>query len=144
MSIKEFTRFGYSYCHNQTVGTSYNSTGFALTADTSNSPSSLSFPAHCYIESIGLEASGVAAGENITIYLARDSAGAVPITTASLAGATQAPTIRTGTVGGYVYSVDKDFHFDSSVSNSTNGTLYLYAKTATGSVTVNIRINWRA
>ena len=75
MSIQEFTRFGYSYSHANNVGTSYNGTGFALTSDATNSPAALAVPANCYLESIELEASSVAAGENVTIYLARDSAG---------------------------------------------------------------------
>ena len=144
MSIQEFTRFGYSYSHANNVGTSYNATGFALTSDATNSPAALAVPANCYLESIELEASSVAAGENVTIYLARDSAGAVPLTTDQLAGATQAPTIRTGSVGGFVYTIGKDFHLDSTVSNSTQGTIYLFAKSATGALAVNVRLNWRA
>jgi len=144
MSIKQFTRFGYSYSHGDSITTSYNNTGFSITADTTNSPASLAVPSHCFLESIEFEASGVAVGENVTIYLARDSAGAVPITSDQLAGASQAPTIRTGSVGGYSFTIGKDFHFDSSVSNSSDGTLYLFAKTAAGNLSVNIRLNWRA
>ena len=144
MSIKQFTRFGYSYSHGDSITSTYNATGFALTADTSNSPSSLAVPAHCFLESIELQATGVAASEDVTIFLARDSAGAVPITSDQVAGATQTPTIRTGSVGGYSFTIGKDFHFDSSVSDVSDGTLYLFAKAATGNLSVNIRLNWRA
>ena len=142
--IKQFTKYGYSYSHNDTINTTYNNTGFAVTSDATNSPSAVSFPNDCYIDSIELEGSGVAVGENVTLYLARDSAGAVPITTDALPGASQAPTLRTGSNGGYSFAVGKDYHFDSSVTNSTSGTLYLFAKTAAGAITANIRVNWRS
>jgi hypothetical protein len=142
--IRQFTKYGYSYVHQETLGTGYNSAGFEITKDTSNSPSSSDFPDHCYIDSIELEASGVASTENVQIFLARDSAGAVPVTTAMLSGSTQAPTIRTGSVGGYSYSINKDYHFDSSVANTTSGKIYLFARTTTGAVVINARVNWRS
>ena len=107
MSIKQFTRFGYSYSHGDSITSTYNATGFALTADTSNSPSSLAVPAHCFLESIELQATA-------------------------------------GSVGGFTFTIGKDFHFDSSVSDVSDGTLYLFAKAATGNLSVNIRLNWRA
>jgi hypothetical protein len=140
--IKEFTTFGYSYHHAAALSGTY--AVLALTADATNSPNSAAFPAGCYIDSIEFELSGTAAAEKVTMFLARDSAGAAALTTDQLAGATQAPTIRTGTVGGCNFTVSKDFHYDSGVSNSAVGTIYVVAKVATGASTANIRINWRA
>jgi hypothetical protein len=142
--IKQFTHYGYSYSDSASIGTAY--AGFAVTADATNSPTSAAFPDDCFIDSIEFEASGIASGENVTVYLARDSGGLVPITTDQLAGATQAPTLVTGatTSGGYTFTVGKDFHFDPSVANTTRGTLYVFAKVATGAITANIRVNWRS
>ena len=44
-----------------------------------------------------------------------------------------------------VYSVDSDYHFDSSVSGCETGSIYVIAKVDndTGNPTANIRINWR-
>ena len=145
--IKEFTKYGYSYSHNNNIGSGYNASGIAVTSDATNSPGAVAFPDDCYIDSIELEASGLASNEIINIFLARDSAGAVPITTATLEGSSQLPTIRTGTVGGYSFGVGKDYHFDASVTNTTRGTIYFFAKVLSGgdtAVTVNVRINWRA
>tara|TARA_R100000406_G_scaffold33539_1_gene22061 strand:- start:7 stop:438 length:432 start_codon:yes stop_codon:yes gene_type:complete len=142
--IKEFTKYGYSYAHNNTVGTTYNSTGFALTRDATNSPRSSNFPDDCYVGSIELEATGVVLGENVQIYLARDSEGLVPITSATLGGSIQSPTIRTGSSGGYSYTIGKDYHFDDSVSNTESGKIFLFARTTSGSCTFNARVNWRS
>jgi hypothetical protein len=142
MGIKEFTSFGYSYKHNASLSENY--AAFELTADATNSPNSAAVPAGCYLDSIEFELTSTAVAEKVTMFLARDSAGAVPITTDQIAGATQAPTIKTGSVGGCSFTVGKDFHFDSSVSNASIGSLYVVAKLPAGHTsTAKIRLNWR-
>tara|TARA_R100001510_G_scaffold49993_1_gene48678 strand:- start:354 stop:815 length:462 start_codon:yes stop_codon:yes gene_type:complete len=142
MGIKQFTHFGYSYKHNASLTDSYSV--FELTVDATNSPNSAAVPSSCHLDSIEFELSSTDATEKVTMFLARDSAGVVPITTDQLSTAEQVPTIITGSAGGCSFTIGKDFHFDSSVTNATIGSIYVAAKLPSGkSSTAKIRLNWR-
>ncbi len=148
MSIRSWSRSAYSYHHNSTSPASF-TTGFQVFEvgeDTTNSPSSERFPDDCNIQSVEFEFTTKGSAGTVTMFLARDSAGSVGITPAGTTGATS--TITVGTVnskGSTAFSVDNDYHFDSSVSNSKAGSIYIVAKVdnATGSPAANIRVNWR-
>tara|TARA_R100000951_G_scaffold112679_1_gene113359 strand:- start:381 stop:764 length:384 start_codon:yes stop_codon:yes gene_type:complete len=119
---------------------------FEVGEDATNSPSSERFPDNCNIQSVEFEFTTKGSAGTVTMFLARDSAGSVGITPAGTTGATS--TITVGTVnskGSTAFSVDNDYHFDSSVSNSKAGSIYIVAKVdnATGSPAANIRVNWR-
>ena len=142
-----YNRAGFSYANNVALTTTL--TAFACTADTANSPESYAFPHNCNIQSVEIYiASGIdGAGYTVQMYLTRDSGGLVPITPGVTSGATQTITYTTGTTGGgVVFNVDNDFHFDSGVTNATNGTIYVVAKISTeaASEPADIRVNWRA
>ena len=87
----------------------------------------------------------IAASDTITMFLARDSSGNVPLTPDSTSGSTQTVTVgkTTSTVGGVVFTVGKDFHYDGGVTGGTTGTIYVVAK-ANAACTGNIRVTWRA
>jgi len=144
MAITQFTRFGYAYKNAASLTSTF--TVHAVTVDSTNSPESSALPNNSFLESVELEISSIASSaDDITLYLARDSAGDVPITGFHLAGATQkiSTGLATATDGAVVFTVNKDYHFDSGVSATTSGTLFVVAKTDTGTCTANIRLNWR-
>tara|TARA_Y100001938_G_scaffold151151_1_gene246599 strand:- start:5887 stop:6204 length:318 start_codon:yes stop_codon:yes gene_type:complete len=104
-------------------------------------------PNDAFLESIEFEISSIASSAaQVTVFLARDSAGDVPITSDQTAGATQ--TISSGKTtagdGAVIWTISKDFHYDSEVASTTSGTLYVVAKLDTGTCTANVRLNWRA
>ncbi len=148
MSIRSWSRSAYSYHHNSTspasLTTSYQV--FEVTEDLLNSPSSERVPDTCNIQSIEFEFTTKGSATSVTMFLARDSSGNAAITPPGTTGATSA--IGSGLVntkGSAIFSIDNDYHFDSSVSGSKTGSLYVLAKVndATGSPAANIRINWR-
>ena len=141
--IRSFTSYGFSYHDSATIGTGY--TVFAVTVDTTNSPQSAKFPTQCFIDSVEFELASIAASDTITMFLARDSSGNVPLTPDSTSGSTQTVTVgkTTSTVGGVVFTVGKDFHYDGGVTGGTTGTIYVVAK-ANAACTGNIRVTWRA
>jgi hypothetical protein len=143
--IRQFTKFGYSYGHAVSLSATY--AVQAITADTTNSSRCASIPNDAYIESVEFEISSIASSASkIKVYLARDSAGDVPFTSDKLAGAEQTITtgLATATDGAVVWTINKDYHYDSDVAATTSGTIYVVAKTDTGTCTANIRVNWRA
>jgi len=145
MSIQQFTRYGYAYDHAVSLSATY--AVLPLTIDATNSSRSSELPNDAYLESVEFEISSIASSAaTITVYLSRDSAGDVPITTTAIVGAAQAITtgLATATDGAVVYTINKDYHYDSGVGATTPGTLYVVAKTNTGTCTANIRLNWRA
>jgi hypothetical protein len=82
----------------------------------------------------------------ITIFLARDSAGLIPLTSDRAAEASQVITLgaAVSTAGGVSFIIGKDYHFDTTVTNATSGTIYVAAKTNTNCTATNVRLNWRA
>lgn len=144
MAITQFTRFGYAYKNAASLTSSFSA--HAVTLDKTNSPGSSALPDAVFLESVELEISSIASSaDDITLYLARDSAGDVPITSFHLPGASQkiSTGLATATDGAVVFTINKDFHYDESVSATTKGTLFVVAKTDTGTCTANIRLNWR-
>tara|TARA_A100001391_G_scaffold195894_1_gene173733 strand:- start:666 stop:1121 length:456 start_codon:yes stop_codon:yes gene_type:complete len=151
MSVLD-NKYSFAIAEAITVGGTFDagSSPVALTRDTDVSESS-KVPFSCYLDSLELELSGISDGDKVTVYLARDAAGNVPLTSAHLDGATQRVTVLTGgsTTGGCNFQIHKEFHFDSTVSGATAGTLYLAIKCVdSGGVaapcTADARLNWRA
>ena len=142
--IQQFSKYGYSCSALQrTIGTGY--AAHAITSLATNKKSSV-VPDDCFLESIEFELSAIAASDTVTIFLARDSAGLIPITSDALGGATQTVTLSAAasTTGAVVFSINKDYHFDTTVTNASSGTLYICAKASAACVAENIRLNWRA
>ena len=144
--IHSHSRAGYSYGQTSSGGISSTAAVFAITKDTTNSAQSTKFPNSCNIQSIEVELSEISATSGITInaYLTRDSGKVIPITPGATSGATQAITYTATATGGVVFAVNIDYHYDSSVSNVAEGTIYCVLATNTGTATGKIRINWRA
>ena len=154
--IKEFTKFGYSVCSVKSSGgttgaptsitTSYQA--FPVTVDATNSRNSDSFPNDCNIQAIEFEFSNRDSATSITMYLARDSAGEIPITNPSTQTITNGVT--TASKGGCAFSSLVDYHFDAGTSSAaitgtSRGTIYVIAKQTGGTNSVgNIRVSWRA
>ena len=142
--IKSYTHFGYSYHHGSTspanITTAFQV--FPVTVDTTNSTNSASFPDDCNIQSIEFEITALSGAANVTMFLARDSAGDIPITNEYTQNVTIGDT--TTTKAGAIFSNEIDYHFDGSVANTTRGTIYVVAKVNSGTPTANIRVNWRA
>ena len=152
MAIQQFTKFGFSVA--EAISVTGSLTVHALSSD-SDIKFSSAVPVSCYLDSIEFELSALTDGDIITMFLARDSAGDVPITSIHASGASQKATIgKTSTSagsakGGCSFTIGKDFHYDSTVSNSAQGTLYLVVKCLDGSgsaapCTADVRLNWRA
>jgi hypothetical protein len=145
-------RFGFSIAEGISVTGAFTSPGPIAIAKDSDVINSNDVPHDCFIESLELELSSISDGDKVTVYLARDSAGNVPLTSAHLDGATQRVTVLNpgvSTTGGCSFQINKDFHFDGTVSSSTKGTLYLLIKCVdSGGVaapcTADARLNWRA
>ena len=141
--IKQFSSYGYSVSTaDVAIGTGY--TAFPITALAANQKS-FTVPDDCFLESVEFELSSIAASDTVTLFIARDSAGLVPITSDALSGATQTVTLSVGasTTGGVSFTINKDYHFDTVVGNATSGTFYVCAK-ANAACVANIRLNWRA
>ena len=151
MSIKSWTRSSYSFGNAATVGaasplaltTSFQA--FAIGTDTTNSPESELFPDVCNIQSVEFEFTTKGDAVTVTMYIARDSAGKAAVTPGGTTGASQTLLAGADGTASAVYSVDTDYHFDSGVSSTTSGTIYVMAKVNdnTGNPVSNIRINWR-
>tara|TARA_Y100000004_G_C8794798_1_gene360803 strand:+ start:74 stop:544 length:471 start_codon:yes stop_codon:yes gene_type:complete len=155
--IKEFTSFGYSVC---SVKSSGGTTGaptsitdsyqaFPVTVDRTNARTSDSFPDDCNIQAIEFEFAARDTATEITMYLARDSAGDIPITNPSSQTITNG--LGTATKGGCAFSSLVDYHFDAGTSSTpitgtSRGTIYVIAKHNAGSsnATGTIRVSWRA
>ena len=137
---------GYSYKHDVTLSTSY--TVIACTEDSTNSSGSSSFPTACNIQSVEFEFTARDSGTKVTIYLARDSAGDVPISTDTTSGAAVdiQSGLATSSKGGATVPVGVDYVHDGTVTNSTKGTFYVVAKVtgSSGSTKANVRVNWRS
>ena len=154
--IKEFTSFGYSVCSVKSSGgttgapTSITNTyqAFPVTVDRTNARTSDSFPDDCNIQAIEFEFSDRDSATAVTMYLARDSAGNIPITNPS----TQTITNGLGAAakGGCAFSSLVDYHFDAGtastpITGTSRGTLYVIAKQVDGTNSVGtIRVSWRA
>ena len=117
--IQSFTKYGYSACSVKAAG---GTTG-APTAFTT-----------------AYQATAV------TMYLARDSSGHIPITNPASENILQTDSGGVGLSGGAAFSSEIDYHVDGSVSNATRGTLYVVAlfTNSGGSARGTIRVNWRA
>ena len=142
--IQQFTKYGYSCSALQeAIGTSYGV--IALTNLASNKKASV-VPDECFLESIEFELSAIAAADTLTIFIARDSAGLVPITSDILSGATQAVTLSAAasTTGAVSFTISKDYHFDTTTTNANSGTIYVCVKASAACVAENIRLNWRS
>ena len=142
--IQQFSKYGYSCSALQrTIGTGY--AAHAITSLATNKKSTV-IPDDCFLESIEFELSAIAASDTVTIFLARDSAGLIPITSDTAGGATSTVTLSAAasTTGGVTYSIKKDYHFDTTVTNASSGTIYVCAKASAACVAENIRLNWRA
>ena len=119
---------------------------FPITSLAANNKST-AVPDDCFLESIEFELSSIAASDTITLFMARDSAGLIPITSDALGGATQTVTMSVAggaTTGGVVFTINKDYHFDTTVTNASSGTIYVAVKANAACVAENIRLNWRA
>ena len=127
--IRQFTKYGYSCIgSSESIGTSYSA--IALSGVAANKKSA-NVPDDCFLESIEFELSSITSGDEITIFLARDSAGKNPITSDVLGGASQEVTMSIAggaTTGGVVFTINKDYHFDTTTTNASSGTLYVCAK----------------
>ena len=145
MSIQSWNKAGYSYGTLSSVSTTFQAV--ATTADTTNSPESFRFPDSGNVQTVELYFTGLSGtGQICTMYLCRDSAGDVGITpiTNDASQAIQS-ALTTGNAGFAVFEVGRDFHFDSSVANTTSGTIYVMIKLDGGSATTaTVRVNWRA
>ena len=148
--IQSFTKFGYSACSVKSSGgttgaptaftTSYQV--FPVTVDSTNSTNSASFPDACNIQSIEFEFSTRGSATAVTMYLARDSAGHIPITNAASENVLQTDSAGKAAAS---FSSEIDYHLDGSVALATRGTLYVVALATSASGTVgNIRVNWRS
>jgi hypothetical protein len=150
MSILD-RKYGFAVAEAISVTGVFTGGPFALARD-SDLPNSADVPPNCFIDSLELELSSIADGDKITVYLARDSAGNIPITSAHLDGATQRVTVLNpgvSTTGGCSFQINKEFHFDGTVSGATVGTLYLVIKCvdsagSAATCTADARLNWRA
>ena len=154
--IQQFTKFGYSFCafkaSGGTSGAPTSLTGayqaFPVTVDATNSVTSLSFPDDCEVQAIEFELTARDSATSVTMYLARDSSGDIPITTPSSATITNGKT--TATKGGAVFSSLVDYHFDggttsAAITGASRGTLYIIALQTDGTNALgNIRISWRS
>jgi hypothetical protein len=162
--IKAFTKFGYSFCaFKSSGGTSGAPTAltasyqaFPITVDATNSVNSLSFPDDCEVQVIEFELTARDSATSVTMYLARDSAGDIPITNPSTENITNG--VATATKGGVAFSSVVDYHFDRGtldttttpdtdvpITNTSSGTLYVIAKQAGGTnARGNIRVYWRS
>ncbi len=154
--IKEFTSFGYSVCSVKSSGgttgaptsitTSYQA--FPVTADRTNARTSDSFPDDCNIQAIEFEFVDRDSATSVTMYLARDSAGDIPITNPSSQTITNGVTAASK--GGCAFSSLVDYHFDAGttstpITGTSRGTLYVIAKQTGGTNSVGtIRVSWRA
>jgi len=136
---------GYSYKHDVTLSTSY--TVIACTGDSTNSRGSSNIPMASNIQSVEFEFTARDSGTKVTIYLARDSAGDVPISTDTASGAVVdiQQGLATAAKGGATVPVGIDYMHDDSVTNATKGTIYVVAKvtSSSGSTKANVRVNWR-
>jgi hypothetical protein len=129
---------------------------YPVTIDRANSCTSAAIPNDCEIQVIEFELTARTSATSITMYLARDSAGDIPITNPSEETITNGMT--TTAKGGVAFSSLVDYHFDSGtrddsvdpatetgIANTSSGTLYVIAKQTGGSAAVgNIRIYWRS
>jgi hypothetical protein len=154
--IKEFTSFGYSVCSVKSSGgssgsptsitTSYQA--FPVTVDATNSVNSSAFPDDCEIQVIEFEFTARDSATSVTMYLARDSAGDIPLT--NPASQTITNGASTATKGGCAFSSLVDYHFDggastAAITGTSRGTLYVIAKQAGGTNALgNIRVSWRS
>jgi len=154
--IQTFTKYGYSFCAFKSSGgtsgaptsmtTSYQA--FPITVDATNSVNSLSFPDDCEIQAIEFELTARDSATSVTMYLARDSAGDIPLTNPSTENITNG--ITTAAKGGVAFSSLVDYHFDGGttaaiVTGTSRGTLYVIAKQTGGTNAIgNIRVSWRA
>jgi|TARA_R110000824_G_C15227090_1_gene678111 hypothetical protein len=137
-----YTRVGFSYDHQSDITAT--ATAFPCTVDATNAVEAANFPRNCNVQSIEFSIDTIASSAaSIHMYLARDAAGDIPLTPGSTSGATQ--TIQTGattaTDGGVIFLVDADVNFHTG--HSVADTIYVIAKTDTGTCTANIRVNWR-
>jgi len=120
---------------------------FACTADTTNHSNSANFPQHCILMAVEVELNGItaASGTTVTMYLARDAAGDVPLTPSTTSGAVQEITFgkTTSTEGGVIFPVEVDYHYFSETDTTDN--IYVCLKTSATAVKVkHIRVTWRA
>ena len=146
--IRSFTRAGYSYGGGGGDGTEITSSGVivALTKDTTNSPESAAIPNFANLRTLEVQIVDIASSAaTLTVYLARDAAGDIPITPGATSGASQ--TIEVGQTtsdsGGVVFSLDTDYHYDSN-AGGTVGTLYAVLTTNTGTLDAKDRLTWRS
>ena len=144
--IHSHSRAGYSFKNNASLTDSVQV--FPVTKDATNSAQSASFPNSCNIQSIEISLTSISTGSmSVTAYLARDTGGLNPVTPGATSGATQAITYTDGTAkGGVILAVNSDYHYDSSVTNVAEGTIYCIAYVSGSSQTAvaDIRVNWRA
>tara|TARA_A100000172_G_scaffold77371_1_gene61684 strand:- start:158 stop:601 length:444 start_codon:yes stop_codon:yes gene_type:complete len=147
MGIRQFTKYGYA-CLDQAraIETGYNVIFELKGQGQSANKKSANVPDDCFLESIEFELSLIAASDTITMFLARDSAGKNPITSDALSGATQTVTLSAGasTTGGVIFTIGKDYHFDTTTTNATSGSLYLAVKANAACQADQIRLNWRS
>jgi len=143
MSIHSWSKSSFSYHNAASLGTGYSV--FPVTVDAINSPDADLFPDICNIQSIEIEFTTLSTASTATVFLARDSAGDVPITPDSTTGATQTITVgaTTNTKGGTAFAVDTDYHRDGAVLNTSRYIIYAVVKVDAGTPTANIRVNWR-
>tara|TARA_Y100001937_G_scaffold11738_3_gene14593 strand:+ start:1915 stop:2349 length:435 start_codon:yes stop_codon:yes gene_type:complete len=143
MSIRSWSKASFSYHHGASLTGNFQV--FEVTQDLTNSPDSDFFPDTCNIQSIEFEFTAKSSASSVTAYIARDSAGDVPITPGTTSGASQSITVgaTTATKGGAALIVDNDYTLDTGVSNSSRQKIYVVAKVDAGTPTANIRVNWR-
>lgn len=143
--IQQFTKYGYS-CIATTANITSSYSVVALSNLAGNKKSAV-VPDDCFLESIELQLSGIDdVADTVTIFLSRDSAGLIPLTSDELSGATQTVTtsVAGATNGGVSFTIGKDYHFDTTVTNATSGTLYLCAKSSATHTIEKAWLNWRA
>lgn len=154
--IKQFTKFGYSFCAFKSSGgtsgaptsmtTAYQA--FPVMIDATNSTNSISFPDDCEIQSIEFEFTARDSATSVTMYLARDSSGDIPITNPSSETITNGA--GTASKGATIFSSLVDYHFDggttsAAITGTSRGTIYVIAKQVGGTNAIgNIRLSWRA
>lgn len=143
MSDALFPHAGYSVARAITITAT--TSVFALT-DHTDEPTASKFPQWCEIVDIEIERLSVASGSptEVTAYVCRDEDGDKPITPGTSAGASRDIDAGLGdaSLGGAVIDVGKDFHW-TPVTGAVRGTIYLALAVDNGSITANVRINWR-
>jgi hypothetical protein len=143
MSIARYGGFnhaGISYKHEAALTTAYQV--FTLTADPTNAPRTAVVPDFAHFQHLAVEMDTIAGGaSSVTLFLARDAAGDIPLTAEQTASVQFGFT--TATSGSAIACIDLDYHYQQ-LAVEVRGTVYVVIKTNAGTANGNLRLHWRA